>query len=148
MSDDDRTWHDLRDVLADLPELEMGQIEWMTWDAGPALQLRLGLGVRNCRHPWIDRRFNGPTEIRCGRVTDWALRPLSPGWLHGGPRLEFYDTPDPGALAAIGFAQVNTRQVPHADEDFDPPLRLGLLVLDRGFVIAERFEIAEVVPEG
>jgi hypothetical protein len=48
-------------------------------------------------------------------------------------------------LAALGFPQVNTVEVPHADELFDPPLRLSLLVLERGFVVAERFEIAEVV---
>ena len=38
-------------------------------------------------------------------------------------------------------------EVPHADELFDPPLRLSLMVLERGFVLAERFEIAEVIPE-
>src|SRR5262245_32841082 len=58
-----RTWHDLRLVLAELPELEMGQLNWMTWDAGSALRLRLGIWARNCRRPRIDDRFNGPTEL-------------------------------------------------------------------------------------
>jgi len=131
-------------ILKELPQLEMGQLNWMTWDAGEDLLLRVGIWARNCRQPQIDRRFNGPTEIRCQRVTDWALRPMSPGWLLGGPRLEFHETPDVETLATLGFTKVNTVQVPHADEDFKPPLRLGLLVLERGFVIAERFEIAEV----
>jgi hypothetical protein len=144
MAEAHRVWHDLRDVLAELPDLEMGQLSWMTWDEGSALLLRIGIWARNCRRPEIDDRFNGPTEIRCQRVTDWALRPVSSGWLHGGPRMVFHDTPDPEALAAIGFTSVNTMEVPHADEDFDPPLRLSLLVLERGFVVAERFEIAEV----
>lgn len=145
MAETERTWHNLQHVLAEVPDLEMGQLNWMTWDAGSALLLRIGIWARNYCRPRIDHRFSGPTEIRCQRVTDWVLRPVSPGWLHGGPRMVFHDTPEPEVLAAIGFTRVNTVQVPHADEDFDPPLRLGLLVLDRSFVVAERFEIAEVV---
>jgi hypothetical protein len=116
----------------------------MRWDAGTALQLRLGIWARNCRGPRIDPRFNGPTEIRCQRVTDWALRPISPGWLLGGPEFAFHDTADAALLAGLGFSKLNTQEVPHADEVFDPPLQLALLVLERGFIIAERFEIAEV----
>lgn len=144
MTEAKRTWHDLRLVLDELPDLEMGQLNWMTWDAGSALLLRIGIWARNCRRPQIDHRFNGPTEIRCQRVTDWALRPVSPGWLHGGPPIDFHETPDSKVLAALGFARVNTEYIPHDDDVFDPPLRLQLLVLERGFVIAERFEIAEV----
>jgi hypothetical protein len=147
MAEDNRTWHDFRLVLSDLPDLEIGQLQWMTWDSS-VLLLCLGIVARNCLRPQVDLRFNGPTEIRCQRVTDWALCPVSPAWLHGGLRIELHDTPDAGVLAALGFAQVNTLEVPHADEIFDPPLRLSLLVLARGLVIAERYEIAEVVQAG
>src|SRR3954463_9745074 len=102
MAEPDRIWHDLRRVLAELPGLEMGQLNWMTWDGSSALVLRIGIWARNCRWPRIDHRFNGPTEIRCQRVTDWALRPVSPGWLHGGPAMAFHPAPAPDALAALG----------------------------------------------
>ena len=121
MADDNRTWHDLRHVLAELPDLEMGLLRSMTWDSS-ALLLCLGIVALNCRQPQVDLRFNGLTEIRCQRVTDWALRPVSPGWLHGGPRIELHQTPDTGVLAALGFAQVNTVEVPHADEVLPPAM--------------------------
>ena len=137
-----RTWHDLRRVLAELPELEMALLEGMTWDAGSAL--RLGIWARNGRGSRIDPRFNGPTEIRCQRVTDWALRPVSPGWLLGGPRIALYEEVDARVLSELGVADINTEAIPHADEAFDPPLALQMLVLERGFVVAEQFEIAQV----
>jgi hypothetical protein len=102
MAEAERTWHDLQHVLAEVPDLEMGQLNWMTWDAGSALLLRIGIWARNCCRPRIDHRFSGPTEIRCQRVTDWVLRPVSTGWLHGGPRMVFHHTPEPEVLATIG----------------------------------------------
>ena len=144
MSEVQPTWHDLHVVLAKLPNLEMAELNWMTWDAGTALQLRLGIWVRNSDTPTVDPRFNGLTELRCQRVTDWSLRPITPSWLLGGPRMVLHDKPDREVLRQMGFADCNTREIPHADDLFDPPLDLSLLVLERGFVIAERFEIAEV----
>ena len=54
--------HDLRLVLAELPDLEMGKLQWMTWDAS-ALLLRLGILARSCRRP-VDCRFNGSLPAR------------------------------------------------------------------------------------
>ena len=77
---------------------------------------------------------------RSGRPAQRPERQPGQGWLHGGPRIELYEAPDAGVLAALGFTQVNTVQVPHASDAFDPPLRLSLLLLEHGFVIAERVE--------
>jgi hypothetical protein len=144
MNEVEPIWHDLREVLVELPNLEMAELNWMTWDAGSALQLRLGIWVRNSDPPNVDPRFNGLTELRCKRVTDWSLRPIAPSWLLGGPRMLYHEKPDRALLREMGFTEFNTLEIPHADDLFDPPLDLHLLVLERGFVIAERFEIAEV----
>ena len=64
MAEPKRNWHELRQVLAAVPRLQMGQLNWMTWDAGSALLLRIGIWARNCGGPQKeDDRFNGPTEI-------------------------------------------------------------------------------------
>jgi hypothetical protein len=145
MKEDESIWHDLCVVLAELPNLEMAELNWVAWDAGPALRLRIGIWARNSDQPNLDPRFNGLTELRCQRVTDWSLRPIAPNWLLGGPRIVYHDKPDREVLRELGFTEFNTQEIPHADDVFDPPLELHLLVLERGFVIAERFEIAEVV---
>jgi hypothetical protein len=50
-----------------------------------------------------------------------------------------------GILQKLGFTDGNTTGISHNDgEIFDPLFRLELLVLDRSFELAERFEIQEI----
>ena len=111
MSQDNRTWHDLRLVLTELPDLEMGQLQWMTWD-GSALLLRIGIMARNSVRPRIDDRFNRPTEIPLpglrsgvsfafvGKVRRPALRDREPEVQAGfAPVSEFRR---PGSYCPIG----------------------------------------------
>jgi hypothetical protein len=133
-------WHDLQEVRDDL--LICGPVG-MSWD--PILELNLRVGVVSLSR---DRRFLGDTVIRCHRALDWGLRPQSPGWLLGGAQLVLYDAVRLDVLQGLGVRDINMTEIPGADgQVFDPPLQLRLLVLGRSWVVAERFEIAEVTGE-
>ncbi len=74
-------------------------------------------------------------EIICANAVDYVIRPRNPNCIEGGPRIELHDhhpwLEDP-----------RLQSVPGGDgEDFDPPLKLKLLVLEQCHVFAEKFQI-------
>lgn len=133
-------WHDLQQVLAQMGLLWYYGPCGMEWYSDRVLLLRVIVN-----NPKRDPRFYGETVIRCTSAIDWHLRPLSPGWLAGGPPIQLEDGPQLEKLREMGYTYVNTSVIPGSDGDcFDPPLQLRLLLLDYSFVLAEQFEIAEV----
>jgi len=62
---------------------------------------------------------------------------MNPATIEGGPKIKYYET---HKLLENGGLQM----IPGGDGRlFDPPLKLGLLILDQSYVIAEKFEMEE-----
>ena len=95
------------------------------------LKLHLSLHIGDYKREF---RF---LEILCTNAVDYVIKPPNPATIHGGPFIEYYEEHprlnDPGWQC-----------VPGSDgEQFNPPLKFKLLVLDQSHVIAEKFEIME-----
>jgi hypothetical protein len=73
-------------------------------------------------------------DVFCINAVDYSLRPRNPNCILGGPPPEFYEEHE--------MLDTSLQLVPGGDgEEFEPPLKFCLLVLDQSYVIAERFEI-------
>jgi len=93
--------------------------------------------------------FSGPDcphsfrvfDINCLNAVEYSIRPKDPNTIEGGPLIEFHEhhrlleTAD-GECVPGGDGLIR----------FNPPLKLKLLILDQSFVIAERFEFEEILP--
>ena len=100
------------------------------------LGLRLALHLDNRRNQALP---HSPT-ILCTNAVEYSIRPPDPNTVMGGPLVEFHETHE---LLLAPHLQM----VPGGDgEVFDPPLKLGLLICDQTYVIAEKFEIEDPVP--
>jgi hypothetical protein len=74
-------------------------------------------------------------EILCTNAVDYVIKPPNPAIIHGGPLIEYYE--EHPRLNGPGM-----QCIPGGDgEQFNPPLKFKLLVLDQSQVIAEKFEI-------
>jgi hypothetical protein len=132
-------WHDL-ELLVSQQQIMFCGFYGIDWSVREKMLLELGVYLGRTFTP--DPRFIGQTRIRCHGTLDWGIRPLSPGVILGGPLIEIHSEVRMDKLQGLGFSDVNTTEIPHSDgERFDPPLRLKLLLLDRSFVLAQRFEI-------
>ena len=70
---------------------------------------------------------------------EYSIRPTNPNTIEGGPLVEFYEQHE---LLNAPRLQL----IPGGDgEIFNPPLKLGVLIFDQSYVIAEKFEIEETV---
>jgi hypothetical protein len=73
-------------------------------------------------------------NLVCTNVVDYAIRPSDPATIEGGPLIEFHEQHP--LIDACG------QMIPGGDGDqFDPPLKLSVLLLDQSYVVAEKFEI-------
>jgi hypothetical protein len=80
-------------------------------------------------------RDRGYFRIHAIQAADYAIRPMSPTIMMGGPLIKF-STEDP-RLTDPGL-----QYIPGYDGDlYDPPRRFQLLELDQTWIIAVRFEI-------
>jgi hypothetical protein len=74
-------------------------------------------------------------EIHCRNAVDFSIRPMNPAIIEGGPVIEFHTTHP-------RLEDYRLQYVPGGDgEQFVPPLKLKLLILDQSYVIAETFGI-------
>jgi len=74
-------------------------------------------------------------EITCTNAVDYAIRPPDPNILMGGPLIELHEQHP-------RLEHRDLQDVPGGDgEEFEPPLKFKLLILDQTYVIAEEFEI-------
>ena len=93
--------------------------------------LKLTLRVHVADFPQREYRV---VDIRCTNAIDYSIRPPRPGTIEGGPLIEYHERHP--LIEACG------QMIPGGDgEQFNPPLRLGALLLDQSYVIAEKFEI-------
>lgn len=76
-------------------------------------------------------------EIICSNAVDYSIRPKRPSILEVGLPMECHKQHP--LIDACG------QMIPGGDGDqFDPPIKLSLLVLDQSYVVAERFTISQV----
>ena len=130
-------WKDLAEILASHPLRILGMFQM---DAQRYLNLTLTVALGGMSR-------GGPpyAQIQCSNALDFLLRPMSPEIIEGGPPLIYHDPVSLAELAAMGCNDVNLTHVPAGDgEQFSPPLKLKLLVLDRSFVVAESFQVRSI----
>ncbi len=90
------------------------------------LELRLQIHANGAR-PFL--------EIHCRNAVDFAIRPVNPAIMMGGPVIEFH-------LTHPRLEAPNLQYIPGGDgQEFVPPLKLKLLILDQSYVIAETFGV-------
>ena len=71
---------------------------------------------------------------------DYSIRPMNPNIIEGGPLIEFHE--DHPLLTP------SLQSIPGGDgEQFDPPVKFTILLLDQSYIIAERFLIRAEKPE-
>ncbi|NOS69617.1 MAG: hypothetical protein HOP33_06780 [Verrucomicrobia bacterium] len=97
------------------------------------LRLRLALHMNNPLNRELPRR----PIILCTNAVEYSIRPTNPATIEGGPAVEFHEQHE--LLNAPRL-----QMIPGGDGAiFDPPLKLGVLIFDQSYVIAEKFEIEE-----
>ena len=100
------------------------------------LRLCLAVHMENRRNPNLPRR----PIIFCTNAVEYSIRPVNPNTYQGGPLVEFHEQHE---LLNAPHLQM----IPGGDgEIFNPPLKLGVLIFDQSYVIAEKFEIEETLP--
>lgn len=103
-------------------------ISWVTLGH---LRVRLALVMATSHNPQIPSY----PIILCANAVDYIIRPMNPATIMGGPLVEYHDTHELLNRPLLQY-------VPGGDgEEFDPPLKLGLLMFDQSYVIAEKFEV-------
>ena len=97
------------------------------------LRLRLAILMNNP----LNRELPRHPLIVCTNAVEYVIRPTNPATIEGGPAVEFHEQHE---LLNAPRLQL----IPGGDGAiFDPPLKLGVLIFDQSYVIAEKFEIEE-----
>lgn len=100
------------------------------------LRLRLAIHLDNRRNPELPRR----PVILCTNAVEYSIRPMDSNTYVGGPLVEFHEEHE---LLNASHLQM----IPGGDGAiFNPPLKLGVLIFDQSYVIAEKFEVEETQP--
>ena len=79
-------------------------------------------------------------DITCVKAVDYSIRPMHPNIIEGGPLIEFHEE-HPRLNPSL-------QAIPGGDgEQFDPPVKFTILILNQSYIIAERFLIRAEKPE-
>jgi hypothetical protein len=94
--------------------------------------LSLDLMLR-LRYPF--ESFGILSFIKCVEAVDYSIRPPNPSLLMGGPLIEYHEQHP--LLAKV------SQTVPNTDgmEEYDPPVKFGVLVMDQTHIIAGKFAL-------